>query len=778
MTIPPCTRLLVFAILCSGIGRAAEVREWTDKTSGKKIQASILSADREKAEVTIQTAAGQTFTLKADRLVEADLAYIREFLAKPATPPTPPTPPTTPPAGAPAAPAAKEKAAPLPAGQPAPPPPQVVIIPAKKFKFPAGHQILEAVKKVRPRVFLNAAQLAAVKARSTSDPISAQLLKNVATTGEAWLTKFELQQKRGEGTRGGGVGGEGLHRFLSYGLLDVTSGDPKWKARMPSELEALARFTNWKPDEPEENAEFVVAVSLGYDWFRSALNDQQAKKVRDALVQLGMDALSANLKEAPLPATTKRPEPGQSAEPSKAPPPKKKLAANEKRLVTSDEMVMASALMVAAIAIADEEPNVAAPAANLAAKILGEGLTQFAPEGIWTEGLSRGESVLEAISFLSMTLRAATGTDFDLTRVEGLPAAELARIQLTGPAGVFNYCSFEGTGLNKPWINSWLTMNYGNLGLPAFRPRGAASDQSYGVNQAGLLVYQNPYIAGVTVPEKLDGILPVSQVVSMRSAWHDPKAYYVGFKGGSNALPGSQLDLGTFVLDAGGVRWGTELGVFTAQGKPVNMEDATRFTRYRDNTLGQNVIRFTGAAPEEKAPKKGAPPPPLPHNQSADAKAKMVAFESTPDRGLAIIDLADAYSNRVKEYKRGIMLSRGATPSVLVQDELEIKSTASPEWVMHTKATVTVNGKTATLKQGESVLTATLLAPADASFFSEEVPEPKDVQKEGSFKGIFALKVPMKDVKGKHTVRVVFALGDKTPELPNLPLEAWVAKKR
>lgn len=763
------TTVIAIGLLAGLDSSAQEVREWTDKTSGRKIEASMTSADPAKRTVTIQTKAGQSFTLSVDRLVDADLVYIKEQLMKPAAAPSAPPPaPATPAAAAPAA----------PAGAPAPAPPQIAIVPAKKFKFPNGSQILGAVKRERPRVFLNAAGLASVKAKIGSDPISAALAKNVEKTGEVWLSKYELQQKRGEGGRGGGVGAEGLHRFVSFGLMDAINGDPKWKARMPSELEALAKFTNWKPDEPAECSEFVFAVALGYDWFRSTLNEEQARKVREALIQLGMDALSAHLKEEPLPQTTKRPEPGQTLEPTKAAAPKKK--DDDKRPKTSEEMVMASALLVAAIAIMDEESAVAAPAANVAAKVLGEGLTQFAPDGIWTEGVSRGEDVLDALSILSMTLRSAAGSDYGLTAVEGLPQTQWARLLLNGPAGVFNYCSFEGSGFSKPWISTWLKMVHGNLGERAFVVPGAASDQSGGLNQAGQLVFMSPYATGTATPPAFDQAIPSAQVVTMRSAWHDPKALFVGFKGGDNELPGSQLDLGTFVLDAGGQRWAVELGTFSAQGRPVNLNDAGRFNRYRDNTLGQNVMRFAGAPVEDEkdGKKKPAAGTTLPHNQSLTAKAPITAFNTTPEMGLAIVDLSDAYSNRAKDYKRGIMMNRGASPHVVIQDELEIKSTASPEWIMHTRAEVTASGRTATLKLGNSVLTASLVSPAGASFATEIVPEPTNTQSEGSFKGVSVLKVPLKDVKGEQTITVVFASGDKAPEVAVTPLEAWVPKKR
>ena len=49
-------------------------------------------------------------------------------------------------------------------------------------------------------------------------------------------------------------------------------------------------------------------------------------------------------------------------------------------------------------------------------------------------------------------------------------------------------------------------------------------------------------------------------VAFLRSAWGDPNAIFVGFKGGDNKANHSHLDLGSFVLDALGVRWALDLG--------------------------------------------------------------------------------------------------------------------------------------------------------------------------------------------------------------------------
>ena len=58
----------------------------------------------------------------------------------------------------------------------------------------------------------------------------------------------------------------------------------------------------------------------------------------------------------------------------------------------------------------------------------------------------------------------------------------------------------------------------------------------------------------------LDTIFPGVQCAFFRSSWEDPNALFLAVKGGDNKAPHAHLDLGSFVLDAGGVRWAADLG--------------------------------------------------------------------------------------------------------------------------------------------------------------------------------------------------------------------------
>lgn len=788
-----------FAFASNAGAQTPEYRSWTDRTTGKQIEATMVSADSAARTVTIKTKDGKDFTLPVARFVDADLAYIKQKLSAPqSAPPAPPPAPTPKPAepkGAPPAPAktddkAAPKAAPPapapaptpaapkgPVGQPAPAAPKITLTSVKKFKFPAGNSVLGAVKKERPRLLLNAAGMNSLKALIESDATAKAMFEALKATQLKVIELPELVQIRGEGGRGTSIGAKLIFRMTGLGILNYVDGDPKWKDYAIREMVSSASFTNWRPDELGDLTEFVWGMSIGYDMFRKSMTPKDEAKIKTALVQLGVDSLLALFKGEDFPATTKRAEPGQA--PFTKAFPNKRPAIAKQEEPDGEELAAACALLMSAIALSDEDPARAGHAATLACKVIGEGVRRFGPDGVWAEGIYAGDDVLDPLASLIMTLRAAAGNDFGLTTLDALANANTARMHMNGPTGVFNYGDARGGTLGRVWLTSFLASIYGNPGVPAVvAPKAPVNTETQGMGLAGQLLYHSAYMSGYGKPEALDANFSTAHVATLRSAWNDPGAYFVAIKGGENKVPGSQLELGTFVLDAGGVRWGVDLGAENDRAMKDHINPA-KFKNYRENTFGQNTWTF-GSMSKDIAnwkpvvPKKGPPDPPA-NCQPLDAKAPIVAFNSTPERGVAVVDLTHAYSTHAKDFMRGIMMNRGDSPYVIVQDELKVKS-GDPEWAMHTRAEVTTEGNKAVLKSGNKTLTMTVLSPAGATIVAEDAPEQKEPNT--SVKGVKVIKIPLKGVKNQNvTVSVAFALGETAPSAAVVPIAQWTKKK-
>ena len=102
---------------------------------------------------------------------------------------------------------------------------------------------------------------------------------------------------------------------------------------------------------------------------------------------------------------------------------------------------------------------------------------------------------------------------------------------------------------------------------------------------------------------KGDGINPVAV---HRSAWNDPHAAYLAIKGGKAGCSHGHMDVGSFVLEADGVRWAVDLGIQTygtlyQSGIDAGLwrfqQDSQRWSVFRIGADGHNILRFNGAQP-------------------------------------------------------------------------------------------------------------------------------------------------------------------------------------
>lgn len=734
-------RLLLVPGLCLSLPfpAAAEMRKWTNQ-SGASIEAEMVAVDTAARTITIKRADGQSFTIPIASLSEADRTFAAAQWKKMQ-----------------ASPAAAAAGA-----QPAPPRPQVAVTPAAKFKAPAAADYLRTVQKTRPRLIHAAAGWSYLKGLPAADPAAAKILANLKAGGEKILETPELTRIFGEQRGPVTPGSKAIFRMATLGVLHFVEGDPRWQERGARELIAItdpATFQNWYVDEPAVTADFLIAAALGYDFFRAGLNTQQATAARTYMVEKGVGALVALLKGEPVPESARGKASGSAGESKAKAAPKAAKKDEGEEEPDAEHMAAASALLLAAICLSDEDPGAAKQAADAAAKVFGRGLLRFAPAGIWPEGLEAGEQVLDYAILVLQTLKANSGGDFGFSNLEGLPQAGLARLHATGPSGqFFNYGDAASSSFSRPWVATWLAGAHGNPGLKALGAGSAPGPDTAHLNLAGHFLYYNPQAAGDASAASLDYAFPGGELAALRSGWQR-EACYVALKGGNNSLATAQLDLGSFILEAGGKRWAIELGAESdrAPGFSPKGDRTKRYSLYVEGTPGQNTLVIGG-------------------NQELDARAAVALSHSSPELGIAAVDLGKAYSKIAKDALRGVMLVRGAKPYVVLQDDLSLKNTTPVTWSMHTRAEIAVEGGKATLTDQKETLHAVILSPAGATFTAEDPPEPPSEQMK-KLTGIKVLKINLGNLKGDQTLCIAFAPGAPPPAHPVKPIREWAPKK-
>jgi hypothetical protein len=209
-----------------------------------------------------------------------------------------------------------------------------------------------------------------------------------------------------------------------------------------------------------------------------------------------------------------------------------------------------------------------------------------------------------------------------------------------------------------------------------------------------------------------EGSVPVTV---HRSSWTDPNATYLGLKGGSPSANHGQMDTGSFVLDAEGVRWALDLGAEGYHGiesRGMNLwnmaQGSDRWTIFRQQNKGHNTLVIDGQP------------------QRVGGHGRFVAFSDDPAFPHSIMDMSAVYAGQARSVRRGVaLLPSGA---VLVQDELAgLKPGARVRWGMITRGEATEPGeKTLTLRDGDARLQMDLLSPATSRWQIVDTETPRN----------------------------------------------------
>jgi len=573
---------------------------------------------------------------------------------------------------------------------------------------PRAIPILSGLTAGHPRLMLKDMDLGFLKASYEEDPVLQKCWKDVQGDADASLKRPPLVYRK-IGPRLLSVSRDCLGRIYALALAYRWTGEEKYAARAKENLLQVCAFQDWNPSHFLDTAEMSHAVGVGYDWLYSYLDEQTRATLRQALIEKGL-------------------KPGLE------------VYAKNGWWATSEynwNQVCNGGMLVGALAIAETDPSYAERIVPAAVQSLPIALKSYGPDGAWGEGPGYWSYATHYTAYALAALDTALGRTFDLLDIDGLSKAGSFPIYTAGPTGLYlNLADVGERSSRRPMpCMFWLARTFHN-------PLYAQSEHEQLANRAAsaahLVWYTARPPARAVRNKPLDYYFrgPV-EVVTMRSAWDDPNALFLGIKAGYNQVNHGHLDLGNFELDALGVRWARDLGAdnYNLDGYWESKRGGQRWSYYRLNSASHNVPMLGGASQDPLA-------------KSTFTKVKLDAKDP-----LAIVDLTTAYGDSAKSVLRGVKMT--ARRAVLIQDEFELKEPCDLAWGLTTDAEITLQREwIAELTLKGRKLLARVESPAHAPFTIESAAQspPQEANK-----GVKRLVIRLPQAKGKVQVIVLLS---------------------
>lgn len=564
---------------------------------------------------------------------------------------------------------------------------------------PAGH----------PRILLMAGEEKQIQKAIDNDPTWRKMHEAIVSEAGSIIAlppieRIQIGRRLLDKSRGA------LRRLFHLGYAYRLTNDRKYAQRAEKEMLAIAGFSDWNPTHYLDVGEMTMAMAIGYDWIYPALSSESRKAISQAIIEKGLNTSLDERYNSWL------------------------------RSTNNWNQVCNAGITYGALAVYEDEPDLAKQLFKRAINSIKLPLEDLAPDGAYPEGYGYWNyGTTFQVLFLS-ALEKAFGSDYGLSRQPGFIQTARYYENMTGPTGYsFNYSDAgSGKGGSSPAM-FWFAQKSNDPSLLWIEKQYLLQEDPSRFTKNRVLPAIMIWGAGT----QMDKISPPakklwtgqgkSPVALMRTSWTDPNAIYVGFKTGTPSASHAHMDIGSFVMEADGVRWASDLGAQeyeSLESKGMNIwgkeQDAQRWTVKRYNNFIHNTLTVND------------------QYQKVQGYAKIDKSGESKALKFAISDLSDVYEGQLAATKRGIGIVDDAY--VVVRDEVKTtEKSAKVRWVMLAPENVKISGdNVAILSKDGKRLTLRVDSPANAKLqtWSSAPTTDYDAANEGTVLVGFEYEVP------------------------------------
>ncbi len=595
--------------------------------------------------------------------------------------------------------------------------------------------VFDGPAPAHPRLFVGDKQLSRVKKAVQTERLQRVFYKALLTKADDILDDSPVKRVK-TGRRLLSVSRRCLDRVIHLGMAYRLSDKRVYLARAEEEMLAAAGFSDWNPSHFLDVAEMTAALAIGYDWLYNDLSSQNRAKIRSAILEKGLQPSLGNHGWI--------------------------------RGGNNWNQVCNGGITLGALAIMEHEPELAQKLVHRAVNGVQVVMKHYQPDGAYPEGPGYWVYGTSYNVILLAALESVLDTDFGLSEADGFARSAEYYLHVTGPTGrYFNYPDSGSIGGFVPAV-FWFAQKYDRPSL-AWNQHQIWKDALDGDSARlvrsrfaplTLLWCDSP----ATVPEKLAWRGRGSNPVAMfRTSWTDPEATYLAIKGGSPGVSHGHMDVGSFVLDADGVRWAVDLGpesYHKIESRGMNLwgraQNAQRWTIFRYNNLSHNTLVVDG------------------RHQKVSGSAPIIRFSDDESSGHVVFDMSGVYDGQLKRSLRGGSLLPGG--GAVIQDEFQATNKQSKvRWAMVTPASVsTSNGNTAFLKQDGKTLKMTVIADQQVQLQTWSTAPKKDWDASNPGTRLVGFELSLSPKQKVRTAVCLIPTGaDTEPPTDLKPLTQW-----
>jgi hypothetical protein len=603
-----------------------------------------------------------------------------------------------------------------------------------KKKDPDPGPVVETGFPSHPRILLLKGEETSIKDNLNADPMWKAVHNMIINECNATLSKAPVERVL-IGVRLLDKSQLALKRifYLSYAYRMTLAKD--YLDRAVKEMLAVAAFTDWNPSHFLDVAEMTMAMSIGYDWLYRELSPADREKISTAIIQKGLNPSFNSSYNWFLTSTN------------------------------NWNQVCNAGMTYGALAIWDVDSVLAKSVINRAIESIKLPMSEYVPDGAYPEGYGYwGYGTSFNVMFISAWEKAFKKS-FEVPQNNDFLKTGGYLLHMAGPTlSAFNY-SDCGTGTGLSIAQFWFAQRTNDFSVLKSEKTFLGNLKSAGdrLLPAILLWSNGMKISDVTTPTQNTWFgLGKNPVALMRTSWTDANAVYAAIKGGTPKNNHGHMDVGSFVMDANGIRWAMDFGMQdynSLESAGVDLwnsaQTSERWTVFRYNNLAHNTLTINGQL------------------QRVDGSATFSSHSSSANMMNAITDISQVYSTTLKSAVRGIAIVDGNY--VTVRDEIETNTNnATVRWNLVTTADVVLGSDYATLTKSGKTLTIKVASPATITMktWSTVSPNSYDAANPGTYMVGFETVVP---ANTKQAIQVYLIPGGVTQNPVTIPgdLSTW-----